>query len=176
MDSIIHITVGILLPIIPAYILYKTLPAKTTVTGPFKGLNVQLGGAFGGYFLLVLVILGFFSTQPKPTSYEIWRVKGQVSLEQAAPASLLEKDVQLSIKPPLKDVFPDGRFWLDILVKQKETDEGEFPTLLIDHPLYQVVSIDLNEKEYPFGPKYSKEYDKKHKEIILKESVILKKR
>ena len=28
------------------------------VTGPFKGLNLNLTGAFGGYFLLVLISIG----------------------------------------------------------------------------------------------------------------------
>lgn len=49
----------LLIPIIPAYILYKFLPASDTdVSGPFKGLTLKLKGAFAGYFLLVLVSLG----------------------------------------------------------------------------------------------------------------------
>ncbi len=47
----------LLVPLVPAYILYKNLPSKTSVKGPFKGLNIQLTGSFGGYFLLV-----FFSS------------------------------------------------------------------------------------------------------------------
>src|SRR4051794_27730966 len=46
----------LLLPVVPAYILYKFLPASDTdVSGPYKGLSIKLKGAFGGYFLLVLV-------------------------------------------------------------------------------------------------------------------------
>ena len=46
----------LLLPVIPAYILYKFLPASDTdVSGPYKGMNVKLKGAFAGYFLLVIV-------------------------------------------------------------------------------------------------------------------------
>ena len=44
------------LPIIPAYILYKFLPASDTdVSGPYQGLSLKLKGAFAGYFLLVIV-------------------------------------------------------------------------------------------------------------------------
>jgi hypothetical protein len=44
------------LPVIPAYVLYKFLPASDTdVSGPYKGLSLKLKGAFAGYFLLVLV-------------------------------------------------------------------------------------------------------------------------
>lgn len=46
----------LLLPVIPAYILYKFLPASDTdVGGPYKGLSIKLKGAFAGYFLLVIV-------------------------------------------------------------------------------------------------------------------------
>src|SRR5688572_23964584 len=50
----------LLLPLIPAFLLYKFLPSKTNVSGPFKGLNLKLTGAFGGYFLLVLTAIGLF--------------------------------------------------------------------------------------------------------------------
>lgn len=46
----------LLLPVIPAYILYKFLPAsETDVSGPYQGLSLKLKGAFAGYFLLVIV-------------------------------------------------------------------------------------------------------------------------
>jgi hypothetical protein len=46
----------LLVPIIPAYILYKFLPASDTdVSGPYQGLSLKLKGAFAGYFLLVMV-------------------------------------------------------------------------------------------------------------------------
>src|ERR1700716_3283566 len=50
----------LLLPLVPAFLLYKFLPSKTSVSGPFKGLNLKLTGAFGGYFLLVLTAIGVF--------------------------------------------------------------------------------------------------------------------
>ena len=53
----------LLLPMIPAFILYKFLPSKepdevggeTGSIGPLKGLSWKLKGAFAGYFLLVMV-------------------------------------------------------------------------------------------------------------------------
>ena len=57
--SIIYLLAGFLIPLIPAYILYKTLPAQTSVSGPFKGLTINLSGAFAGYFLLVLIAFAF---------------------------------------------------------------------------------------------------------------------
>ncbi|MEO8766378.1 MAG: hypothetical protein ABI416_18905 [Ginsengibacter sp.] len=54
------LTAVLLLPLIPAFLLYKFLPSKTNVDGPFKGLNIKLTGAFGGYFLLVITAIAVF--------------------------------------------------------------------------------------------------------------------
>lgn len=62
MNFLLPLTATLLLPIIPAFILYKFLPSKSQVSGPFQGLNLKLTGAFGGYFLLVLTSLGLFYT------------------------------------------------------------------------------------------------------------------
>src|SRR4051812_38777411 len=46
----------LLVPVIPAFIIYKFLPASDTdVSGPYQGLSLKLKGAFAGYFLLVIV-------------------------------------------------------------------------------------------------------------------------
>ncbi len=51
----------LLLPLIPAYVLYKFLPAsETDVSGPYQGLSIKLKGAFAGYFLLLLACLGLY--------------------------------------------------------------------------------------------------------------------
>ena len=55
---ILILVVIFLLPLIPAFMIYKFLPSKTSATGPFKGLNVKLSGAFAGYFLLLLIASG----------------------------------------------------------------------------------------------------------------------
>ena len=48
----------LLLPLIPAFLIYKFLPASDTdVSGPYQGLSLKLKGAFAGYFLLVIVSL-----------------------------------------------------------------------------------------------------------------------
>ncbi|MBC7746146.1 MAG: hypothetical protein H7096_13705 [Flavobacterium sp.] len=101
--SILYLIAGFLVPLIPAYILYKTLPAETSVSGPFEGLKVNLSGAFGGYFLLVLIAFAFsykllndsnarrieklnnqntaliFENTNFKNQYEYWTIEGQVT-------------------------------------------------------------------------------------------------
>lgn len=45
----------LLLPLIPAFVLFRFLPSAANVEGPFKGLTIKLGGAFAGYFVTVLL-------------------------------------------------------------------------------------------------------------------------
>ena len=59
----------LLLPLAPAYLLYRTLPSDTGVTGPFMGLSIQLSGAFAGYFLLVLFSSGLIYYQQPATEF-----------------------------------------------------------------------------------------------------------
>ena len=58
-NLLFYLAIVLLIPLLPAFILYKFLPSKTMVNGPFKGLNLNLTGAFGGYFLLVLISIAF---------------------------------------------------------------------------------------------------------------------
>lgn len=56
-DNFFLVLAAILLtPLIPAFLIYKYLPASDTdVSGPYQGLSLKLKGAFAGYFLLVIV-------------------------------------------------------------------------------------------------------------------------
>jgi hypothetical protein len=183
-DTLLYIAAAVLLPLIPAYILYKMLPAKANVRGPFKGLNIQLTGAFGGYFLLVLVVFAFvYSRPPRPVvvncppadpyKYEVYKVEGRINVEQ-------QKDIgsiTLSLQPPERSVLPNGAFEFDIPVKPGQTGEATFPSLVIGHPEYETETLDLRENPpATFGQQYQIAYDKAARKIVVKDPVILKKK
>lgn len=79
----------LVVPVIPAFLVYKALPSRTTVQGPFKGLNIRLTGAFAGYFLLVLIAggisidyyKGLQKTISQGPKLEIWKVEGTMETE-----------------------------------------------------------------------------------------------
>ena len=182
-DTLIYIAAAVLLPLIPAYILYKTLPAKTNVKGPFKGLNIQLTGAFGGYFLLVLVVFSFVYSRPPrpiivncpppdPYRYEVYKVRGHISVEQKSDI----KDIALAVQPSEHSITPDGDFQLEITVKPGQTGEPTFPSLVFGHPEYLPETVHLTESPASFGEQYHIEYNKSAKTIVVKDPVELKKK
>jgi hypothetical protein len=157
--DLLNLCIFMLLPIIPSYILYRTLPSRTKVTGPFKGLNIQLSGAFGGYFLLVVTMLAF---RPSHRA-EVYTVTGTVRLDAQ---SLNMSDASLILQPP--PVNPDGKFRFDIPVKEGIVNELDFPTLLIQYPGYGTETLHLSE-----DGKYHVEYDKKSKTIKIRDPIVL---
>jgi len=112
-----------LVPLIPAYIVYKLLPpSKTKVGGPFKGLKINLTGAFGGYFLLVLIALSlvfFFITPPKP-QLEVWTLTGIIQTKSMDPNIADVSDdfagTEINTKPETFLVDSEGQFNIKVAV------------------------------------------------------------
>src|SRR5437588_3261868 len=80
----------ILLPVVPAMLLFAVLPSTGELSGPFKGMHIKLGGAFAGYFAVVLLVLGSHSLWAPPPAYQVWELSGRVTDEQKQPLQLLE--------------------------------------------------------------------------------------
>ena len=136
-EKILILATAILLPIIPAYFLYKNLPSKILVKGPFQGLTVQLTGAFGGYFLVMLATFVFYHTLPDNSPKgleEVWTIRGKL------PSSVpnVHKDTLLSARPPSTQIDEDGTFTMRILAPN---NQPELPTLVVQHPLYKTENI-----------------------------------
>ena len=177
-EIIIYITVAVLLPIIPAYIIYKTLPVeKTIVRGPFKGLKIQLTGAFAGYFLIILIVFGFLELRIREKC-QVWTVTGYVGLEgESSPMEI--SNILISAQPPSGDVNANGSFMVDILVKPGATGELTWPILVFDHPSkqYERMPLDPSEKKYPFGMiSYPKTHRGLRKLVNINDRVLLKKK
>jgi hypothetical protein len=164
---------AILLPIIPAYLLFKTLPSTSDVSGPFHGLQIKLSGAFAGYFVLVMVI--FFWPREKPatitgTIYEVWTVKGQIQNDDGTTIP----QINLTLQPRGVEYLPqDGTFEMDILVRRGQSGEQKFPTLLVEREPPDafsnfVMHLDPSKKD-------SYEADPRSRVIAVKNPIKLKK-
>lgn len=145
---LLMLTVVILLPILPAYLLFKLLPSRSDVSGPLQGLEIKLGGAFGGYFILVVLVLSQLSNiketvkeAPRPVEDPVWRVEGQIVDEQGQPIEPLgAADIQLT--PRSLEVEPNGYFQATFATNLPPVGTGAvFPKLNVTHDGYTTQTI-----------------------------------
>ena len=163
----------LLVPIIPAYLIYRVLPSDLTVSGPFNGLTVKLTGAFAGYFLLVVVASGFAyhaMTPAKPT-YEVWEIVGKVEPRDApAYADGGAADAigtTIGIRPPTFMIGSTGEFSMTVIVKPGHVEgQRHFPTLEFVRSGYEAVIM-------PLGPAGDVEVDEQSKLVRFKKAVPL---
>ena len=190
-SDLTYIAVVVLVPLIPAFLLYKFLPhGRTEVGGPFKGLDIKLSGAFAGYFLVVLIVTSLlvFLIKTKPvvpcpvcptppaTQYEVYTVTGKVDLEGGPNSPKIDSaQLTFSILPPERTVKPDGSFSLQIPVRPGQNGEPEFPDLIIGHEdsAYDSATIPLDEKSPYKRQDFTVVYNKVARTIVLKPAIRL---
>lgn len=103
MTDLIYIIAWFILPLIPAFILFKFLPSTGKVEGPLKGLALKFGGAFAGYLVLFLVSYNVMNDRmkKKEDTKEVWTIKGNIT-------SLDNKFTAQEQKPAFK-IDPQGQ-------------------------------------------------------------------
>ena len=166
MNDLLAMTFAFLLPLGPAFVLYKLLPSTANVSGPFKGLNIQLGGAFAGYFVLTLMAFGYLASRPNPLMEEVWEVTGRVACQDSIDVARL----RLLMMPPTQHTYPNGNFNVQVPAKRLNSGKFELPTLMIEYADHETVSINLNEEGFMYGQaNRSLKKDNDNKKISLNE-------
>lgn len=122
MNILVVISVLVLLPMVPAYVLFKVLRSKGEVSGPLGSFKIALSGAFGGYFALTVFIFTVAEkaevlTPPAP----LWHVRGTIAFDDGDGAS----EIKCTVLPPhsVHTVDIDRRFDVDVPM----ADHAEIP-------------------------------------------------
>ncbi len=119
-ENIIYLLIVILVPIVPAYLLFKKLKSSAEATGPvspIKEFTVKFGGAFAGYFPIFLLLYfklpNKFSYQPDPVK-DLWEISGNVTdANTHRPIQTSEGNLQVILEPTSK--VTSGTFTLYLL-------------------------------------------------------------
>ncbi|AFD08056.1 hypothetical protein [Solitalea canadensis] len=106
--QLIYLIVITILPLVPSYILYKTLPSKTSVAGPFKGLTLNLSGAFAAYFLLFISLMGFTYANNSLLSENSALKERIISFEKASEVWTMEGQLETNSVEQTKFFIDDG--------------------------------------------------------------------
>jgi len=141
---LLFVVVVVLLPMVPAITLFKVLPAQAVVKGPFKGLKVNLGGAFAGYFVLLLLLIGVFRTPPANPTSQVWHVVGTVAFSDHA--EVPSDAIRFSVVPPAEKVASDGKFDVKVVRSIADTGELDLPFLKLEAQGYSSQDISLQDE------------------------------
>ena len=163
---------AIVLPMLPAWVLFKYLPSVGDASGPLKGLNVKFGGAFAGYLILFLSLL---VTRPADAKhFHLWTLTGNVVFQQ--PAGAPEPSVNgvlARVVPPRLSLMNQGVFEWEIPVPEDESGTALFPTVEVDLAGYRGVTVPLG-ANHPYGVESIQAlFDAKHHVITLKQPITL---
>jgi hypothetical protein len=137
-DPRITLILIVLLPMIPAYFLFRNLPSTGNVEGTFKGMEVKLGGAFAGYFIVIILIFHYMdkwspaAPPPPPPTAEVWHLSGQ--LADSAGHALDPLDIKdFSFAPRTFDATAGGNFTLTFVTQPAQGGGTIYPELTISH-------------------------------------------
>jgi hypothetical protein len=188
-DPMVYYFVWILTPVVPAYAMFKWLPSDVTATGPFKGMKWKLGGAFAGYFLIVLISMEYVSDL-KTTALnaqaeklaaaqaelgEPWTIIGQIHKTDGT----VPIETKFLTQPQYLDIRSDGGFSVQVLLPRRKPADVLPPDLLIncEHYLQETVSLQWeNEAKPQFaigGTKYNAARDSVNHTIIINPAIVL---
>jgi hypothetical protein len=169
--------ISVLLPLVPAFILFWYLPDQTANVsggGLFKGLEVKFGGAFAGYLVVFLLL---WQAKPKDLHhYDTWTVRGAVQMHHAKdeiPPN--EREVTGRVIPPTFEVENDGSFAFRIQVPDGENGEPQFPDLQMNVRDYSGVTVHLRQQDRSgYGNvRITQRVDGRRREIQLVEPIVL---
>ena len=170
--NFVYIYTALLIPIIPAFIFFRFLPAEADVSGPLRGLRIKLTGAFGGYFVLAILIL--YAPRPKAEPAEVWTVRGVFTEDTPIPPR--KEDILVSFEPSLLESPGDSTFIVSVPVT-KSNGKPLFPTLKVDlQPTgkFAPAFIHLDQRSN-FGQHFKLTYDEPQHEIKIEDHIQLKK-
>jgi hypothetical protein len=162
-EPLVVLAALLLLPIIPAFLLFKALPSSATVDGPLAGLTVKLGGAFGGYVALTVFMALFFAEkiqEPKAT-YREWEISGPVVVDGDSGMAM----VRARAVPPIMQV-ESGTFFMRTWMP-----DDRRPNLVFEARDYETQNINLAQYEQ----EKKVDIDKDRGVIVFKQPIVLKK-
>lgn len=176
--NILNALLIILVPLVPSIILFKYLRSKARVTGkpkidigPLTDIQVDLGGAFAGYFVTVIAMF-FIVNQFNKKPYQIWTVEGRI-VYQNPNQTLSIEDVIPTVTPETFQVNDDGVFDFQIVVPLNDQGNPKFPKIIFEHSGFISETLMLDHKNISGIRKYKMERDETNHAIVITESIIL---
>jgi hypothetical protein len=169
-NILVVISVLVLLPMIPAYVLFKVLrSSKGELSGMLGSFKVALSGAFAGYFALTVFI---FTVAQKANALQpadpVWHVQGTIQFEDGDGTS---PEIKYRVLPPdsVHTVDIDRRFHVDVPLK----DHADIPRFYFTADGYVSEDVTLAD---PGRPGNYRSHMQDATTLVFDEPIVLRKK
>lgn len=124
----IYVAIAVLLPLVPALLLYWALPSKegdAEVSGPLQGFTIKLQGAIAAYFAIFLFTAWIYP-RPLYEPVKLYTLTGHLGMSDSTAAAMIrnwndqEPRIKWIVEPELADIRPNGKFELKIPYSAKD--------------------------------------------------------
>jgi hypothetical protein len=167
----------LLMPLIPAFLLFWFLPSSSEVEGPFKGLKIKLGGAFGAYIVAVVLSWQVAVSLLQPTWSDNWNLIAHVNFDGSQAKHPSPSEALVLVHPPTAVIDSSGVLQMQVTLPVVHTSASEIPSLIISHEGYEPVSVMLDPDGHHLaaygGEDYKVSFDKRKHEIVVNKPVFL---
>jgi hypothetical protein len=175
-NTLLIVAALILLPMVPAVLIYKMLPnQRVLASGSFGGMQLKATGAVGFYAFVLVVAVGvqkIAAENPDPLEFETWTVIGTVRL--ADPTDSIPKGAMtVEVFPPSVDetsTGPVGRFQIRAPVMKNQSGGTN---IQVSVPRYLPVPLSLNQDSDP-AQSYRVKRDPVHRVLTI-DNIVLRK-
>jgi hypothetical protein len=167
----------LLLPLIPAFVLFRFLPSSANVEGPFKGLTIKLGGAFAGYFVTVLLSWQVAKSLIEPMWSQNWNVVGQIAFDGAPPNHPTPTQAVVLVKPPTAEIEDSGALQMMVPIPMVHDGAIDIQRLVVAVEGYETVNVPLDPDNKHLGAyggqDYQVTFDEKSHRILIGKPIVL---
>lgn len=167
----------LLLPLIPAFLLFRFLPSCANVEGPFKGLKIKLGGAFAGYFVTTLFAWQMAEAFLKPLWSDNWTVVAHMSFDKASGNHPSPTQALVLVKPPIAEIENSGSLTMKVPIPLVHDGATDIQRLVVAIEGYETVNVPLDPDNKHLGAyggqDYSVTFDEKTHEILIGKPIVL---
>jgi hypothetical protein len=171
--TIVVMAVVVILPLLPAFLLFRFLPSQGSAEGPFHGMTIKFSGAFSGYLVVFLALLAI--RPGEANHYHTWTVSGSLVFDQPVGTPPPNpNDVFIRFVPPRLTVLNQGAFRWDIPVVEDRDGNLVFPDIQIDLRDYAGVTVPLDRSRRYGGVVVEAKYDEISRNITLSTPIVLK--
>ena len=140
----------ILLPMIPAFCLYRFLPAQGEVGGKLFGLPIKLTGSIAGYVVVLLLCMNFSSYDEVAgrDKYELVTLSGSIRLDGLAADEVDYRLLDIAYVPRREEVSPpygEGMVdWNTFVIQPVDQRHRAIADVLISYNGYRTEKLTLS--------------------------------